>query len=72
MASTHKAPAMRITPIGANAGEEATSPRVKRTMPATRIAADNHSFQLYFLPTIKTEKAITGMIFADLNTIRVA
>ena len=58
--------------MGAKAGEDATSPRVKSTIPATRMAADNHSFQEYFLPTMRTEKAITGMIFADLNTMRVA
>ena len=71
MASTHRAPAIRATPMGANAGELATSPRVKSTMPITRIAAESHSFQLYFLPTMRTEKAIT-MIFADLKTILVA
>eukprot|EP00982_Pelagococcus_subviridis_P012049 31139-Pelagococcus_subviridis.AAC.7 len=72
MASTQSAPAMSATPMGANAGEDATSPRVKRTIPATRIAAESHSFQLYFFPTMSTENAITGTIFADLNTMRVA
>ena len=72
MASTQSAPAMSATPMGWNAGDDATSPRVKSTMPATRIAAESHSFQLYFLPTMSTEKAITGTIFADLNTMRVA
>ncbi len=40
MAATQRAPPMRAAPMGAKAGEDATSPRVKSTIPATRMAAD--------------------------------
>ena len=51
---------------GGEGREEATSPRVKRTIPATRTATESPPSSC-ILPTMRTEKAITGTILADLS-----
>ena len=70
MASTQSAPAMSATPMGWNAGDDATSPRVKSTMPAKDVFGyvANVLLLLYYAAPLSTlAKVVRQKSSASIN-----